>query len=136
MCLWTFREMFLSVFRERAERLRDDLGVPGIAIAESAEPLLAAAGVLINATSLGWHRGEMPIEAAWIDLLPPSALVMDLTYRETDLLIAAEARGLQTLDGLGMLVYQGVLAFERFTGQQAPVEVMWAAALKARAPRG
>lgn len=122
--------------RERAERLRDDLGVPGIAIAESAEALLPTAGLLINATSLGWHRGEMPIDALLLDLLPDNALVMDLTYRETDLLLAAGARGLQTLDGLGMLVYQGVLAFERFTGQQAPVDVVWEAALKARAPRG
>jgi len=122
--------------RERAERLRDDLGVSGVAIAESAEPLLSSAGLLINATSLGWHIGEMPIDSALLRLLPDNALVMDLTYRETDLLIAAEASGLQTLDGLGMLVYQGARAFERFTGRQAPVDVMWAGALEARAPRG
>lgn len=122
--------------RERAEQLRDDLGMPNIVIATSAEALLPTAGLLVNATSLGWHKGEMPIEAAWLELLPSHALVMDLTYRETDLLIAAGARGLQTLDGLGMLVYQGVLAFERFTGQEAPVDVMWEAALKARQPRG
>jgi shikimate 5-dehydrogenase len=35
-----------------------------------------------------------------------------------------------------MLVYQGARAFERFTGQTPPVDVMWAAARKARAPRG
>ncbi|CAN5455569.1 shikimate dehydrogenase [soil metagenome] len=122
--------------RERAEKLRDDLGVPSVEITDSADSLLPSTGLLINATSLGWHIGEMPIEAELLDLLPQNALVADLTYRETDLLIAAEARGLQTLDGLGMLVYQGVLAFERFTGQSAPVDIMWAAALQARAPRG
>lgn len=122
--------------RERAEQLRDDLGAHSVAITDAVEPLLATAGLLINATSLGWHIGETPIEAVLLDQLPSHALVVDLTYRETDLLVAAEGRGLQTLDGLGMLVYQGVLAFERFTGQSAPVDVMWAAALKARAPRG
>jgi shikimate dehydrogenase len=122
--------------RQRAELLRDDLDAPTVAVAESAVPLLPETAVLINATSLGWHAGELPIDAALLDLLPANALVMDLTYRETDLLIAAAKRGLQTLDGLGMLVYQGERAFERFTGQHAPVEVMWAAAREARAPRG
>lgn len=121
---------------ERAAQLRDDLAVPGVEIAGAADDLLPSCRVLINATSLGWHAGELPIDAALLERLPAQALVMDLTYRETDLLIAAEARGLQTLDGLGMLVYQGVLAFERFTGQKPPVDVMWAAALQARAPRG
>jgi shikimate dehydrogenase len=122
--------------RERAERLRDDLDMPTLAIAESVEALLPTAGVLINATSLGWHAGELPIEENLLDRLPVNALVMDLTYRETDLLLAAGKRGLQTLDGLGMLVYQGARAFERFTGQTPPVDVMWAAAREARAPRG
>ncbi|MGH2547745.1 MAG: shikimate dehydrogenase family protein, partial [Thermomicrobiales bacterium] len=122
--------------RERAEKLRDDLGASTVDVTESADSLLPTTGLLINATSLGWHIGELPIEAGLLNLLPQNALVADLTYRETDLLIAAEARGLQTIDGLGMLVYQGVLAFERFTGQPAPVDIMWAAALQARAPRG
>jgi shikimate dehydrogenase len=61
--------------------------------------------------------------------------VVDLTYRDTDLIEAARAMGLPTLDGLGMLVHQGVLAFERFTGRAAPVEIMWSAARAARAPR-
>jgi shikimate dehydrogenase len=122
--------------RERAEQLRADLGVPSVEITDSADSLLLTTRLLINATSLGWHIGELPIAADLLDQMPQNALVADLTYRETDLLIAAEARGLQTLDGLGMLVYQGVLAFERFTGQSAPVDIMWAAALQARAPRG
>ncbi len=42
----------------------------------------------------------------------------------TPLLRAAEARGAQTLDGLGMLVGQGAIGFEMWTGVKAPVEVM------------
>jgi shikimate dehydrogenase len=119
---------------DRAERLRDDLGVP-ISIASAPDDLLADAGILINATSLGWHHGELPIERSLLDRLAESALVVDLTYRDTDLLDAARERGLVTLDGLGMLVHQGARAFERFTGQTAPLDVMWSAARAARAPR-
>ena len=94
---------------------------------------LPGAGLLINATSLGWHPGETPIPLSGLDLLPAGAVVADLTYRDTDLLVAAEARGLTTVDGLPMLVHQGARAFELWTGSAAPVETMLAAARAARA---
>lgn len=118
----------------RAEQLRDDLGV-ALAIAAAPDGLLADTGILINATSLGWHRGEIPIAPDLLDRLPRGALVVDLTYRDTDLIESARERGLPTLDGLGMLVHQGALAFERFTGRAAPLDIMWSAARSARAPR-
>jgi shikimate dehydrogenase len=89
--------------------------------------------LLVNATSLGWHPGETPIALPRLDLLPGGAVVADLTYRDTDLLLAAQARGLKTTDGLPMLVHQGVRAFEMWTGSPAPVETMVAAARAARA---
>jgi shikimate dehydrogenase len=94
---------------------------------------LPRADVLVNATSLGWHPGETPIALPRLDLLPASALVADLTYRDTDLLMAAQRRGLTTVDGLPMLVHQGARAFELWTGSPAPVETMLAAARAARA---
>ena len=72
--------------------------------------------MLVNATSLGWHPGETPIALHSLDLLPAGAVVADLTYRDTDLLLAAQARGLKTVDGLPMLVHQGARAFELWTG--------------------
>lgn len=93
---------------------------------------LPRAGLLVNATSLGWHAGEMPIAAGLLELLPAGAVVADLTYRDTDLLIAAMASGRQTVDGLPMLVHQGARAFELWTGYPAPVETMLAAARAAR----
>jgi len=42
----------------------------------------------------------------------------------TAFLRAAEARGARTLDGLGMLVYQGAIAFQMWTGVEAPINVM------------
>jgi shikimate dehydrogenase len=93
---------------------------------------LPRAGLLVNATSLGWHAGEMPLAPPFLDRLPGDALVADLTYRDTDLLLAAAARSLRTLDGLGMLVYQGVRAFELWTGYPAPIPIMLEAARAAR----
>jgi shikimate dehydrogenase len=85
---------------------------------------LSACDLLINATALGWHADETPLPN------PPiasTALVYDMVYRETRLLREAAARGARTRDGLGMLVYQGALALERWTGRPAPVTVMRAA---------
>jgi shikimate dehydrogenase len=94
---------------------------------------LPRADLLVNATSLGWHPGETPVALPRLDLLPARAVVADLTYRDTDLLLAAQARRLETADGLSMLVHQGARAFELWTGAPAPVKTMLAAARAARA---
>ena len=46
---------------------------------------------------------------------------------QTAVLARAEARGLQTIDGLGMLLHQGAIAFEMWTGMKPPLDVMRAA---------
>ncbi len=120
---------------DRARTLCNELGLANLQSTAFADAPFARADILINATSLGWHAGESPTEPQALASLPSDALVVDLTYRDTDLLDAARARGLATLDGLGMLVHQGALAFERFTGQPAPLDVMWKAARLARNPR-
>lgn len=64
---------------------------------------------------------QLPIEA-----LPAHATVTDLVYtpRVTTVMARAEARGLATVDGSGMLIHQGALAFEHWTQVAAPVGVM------------
>lgn len=64
-----------------------------------------------------------------IEQLPRRAAVVDLVYRPrvTTVLARAEERGLKVVDGLGMLLYQGALAFELWTHTPAPLEVMRAA---------
>lgn len=120
----------------RGARLQEDLAPAPVRLASFDDATLRRelprAGLLVNATSLGWHAGEMPIAADLLDLLPAGAAVADLTYRDTDLLLAAQARGYRTADGLPMLVYQGVRAFTLWTGMTPPVEVMLAAARTAR----
>ena len=60
-------------------------------------------------------------------------LVYDLVYHpaETALMKAARERGAGVIGGLAMLVYQGAASFELWTGQQAPVDVMFGAAREA-----
>ena len=94
--------------------------------------VLAKAAVVVNATAIGWHAGETPIPLDLLDALPDDAHVTDLTYRETDLLAAARARGLSASDGLEMLVLQGGRSLHLWTGLDAPVAVMRTAALATR----
>ena len=84
---------------------------------------LPFANVLINATSLGWHD-EMVLGDETIAALPAGALAADLTYRDTPFLQSAAAHGILTLDGAGMLIHQGVRAFELWFGVTPPVDVM------------
>jgi shikimate dehydrogenase len=90
-----------------------------------------AASLVVNATPIGqaWDVADMPI-APW--LLEPGSTICDLAYRgdgtPTPLVAAAGARGVRVVDGLDVLVGQGILAFELLTGQKAPVEVMRSAA--------
>jgi len=83
---------------------------------------LPPAALLVNASSLGM-AGQPPLD---LDLtpLPDDAIVYDIVYAplETPLLGAAEARGLETVDGLDMLVGQAALAFEIFFGEAPPRE--------------
>ncbi len=66
-----------------------------------------------------------------MEWVPEQALVYDLIYRPTALLEAARAKGARALDGLSMLVYQGALSFELWTGLPAPVPPMMNAARNA-----
>lgn len=92
-------------------------------------PAVEGATLLVNATPVGAHGQQIPLEPT---LLHPGLLVCDLIYQATPLLRAAAARGAATQDGLEMLVQQGALAFEAWTELPAPVEVMRQAAIDAR----
>lgn len=84
--------------------------------------LLPPATLLVNTSTLGM-TGQPPLA---LDLapLPDDALVYDIVYAplQTDLLQAAEERGLETVDGLEMLIGQAALAFELFFDAEPPRE--------------
>jgi shikimate dehydrogenase len=125
---------------ERATELLSDLleigawpDEPQLVALDYADDALAetidAATLLINATPVGADGASMPIPAA---LLHARLFVSDLIYRPTPLLTAAARQGATIQDGLEMLVQQGALAFEAWTGLAPPVEEMRRAALDAR----
>jgi shikimate dehydrogenase len=123
------RILFRDVDVRKAEALaRDIRRKTGVDAGTIGEALVAdatgEADCLINATPLGLKRADpMPIGK---ELLRKGHLVCDLVYNppETTLLKAAKARGAGRLSGLGMLLYQGVTAFEIWTSKKAPVLVM------------
>ena len=104
-----------------AARLPDDLA----AFADTAQ-------LIVNCTSLGMtpHVDGVP----WGPGLAfrPGQVVYDLVYNPpfTRLLRQADANGARAIGGLGMLIWQGVIAFQLWSGRRPPVEVMEAAALR------
>jgi len=88
--------------------------------------LVADADLLVNATSVGMEEDASPVPAG---ALHGDLAVLDAVYTpiETRLLRDAAAAGATTVDGAWMLLFQGVEAFELWTGEPAPVDAMNAA---------
>lgn len=107
---------------ERAAQLTKEIKIAaGMAGFEKLPALLAQADLLVNTTSLGM-TGQPPLE---IDLshLKAGAAVCDVVYvpLETELLKQARERGHPAIDGLGMLLHQAVVGFERWFGVKPKV---------------
>jgi shikimate dehydrogenase len=134
--LWALRQAGASEVAvwnrtpQRARALASEFGVQAVV-----EP--TAADLLINCTSVGLQleRSASEDEALnqlglTFDQVGEYSYVVDLVYRSgsTALLAAATAHGSRTLDGLEILVAQGALSFELWTGRQPPLEVMRRAA--------
>lgn len=88
-------------------------------------PLCAECDILINATPLGMNGiKENFADLSFLNSLPDTALVSDLIYNptETKLLKTAAGIGLDTLNGLGMLIYQALIADKIYTGKEFDME--------------
>lgn len=79
--------------------------------------------IIINTTSVGMGSAETPLED--LPLLEGVSGAVDLIYypEKTTFLKDAESKGARILNGLGMLVFQGILAYEHFTGVKVPAEL-------------
>jgi shikimate dehydrogenase len=89
-------------------------------------PVPPQAHILVNATSIGLFPRVADMPPVEMASIRPDLLVCDVIPNppNTAFLRAAASRGARTLDGLGMLVYQGAIGFEMWTGVPAPVPVM------------
>jgi shikimate dehydrogenase len=119
---------------ELARRLSQAFGKSVEALELNRDNLTKAIGkadILVNATSVGMDQNinETPVPA---ELLKPGMVVYDIIYNpiKTKLLKEAESVGAEIISGVDMLVWQGVMAFEKWTGKKPPFEPMKAEALK------
>ena len=80
--------------------------------------------ILTNATGVGMKPFEGQMLLPDDSFLRPDLIVSDVVYnpRKTHLLEVAEKKGCRTLNGLGMMLWQGARAFEIWTGKQMPVD--------------
>jgi shikimate dehydrogenase len=109
----------------RAVELCEELGAAAVELPEPAD-------LLVNCTPIGLDDSatalkQFPVSA---DELTKYDCVVDFVYRDTGTVLvqAAKARSIAVIDGYELLVRQGALSFEQFTGRPAPIETMRAAA--------
>jgi shikimate dehydrogenase len=136
--VWALREAGareVSVWNRTAARARElaqALGARVVTLPESTD-------ILINCTSVGLvppasaHESDLNLLSLKHDLVGRYSYVVDFVYGTgtTELLACARERGVPTLDGLELLVAQGALSLELWTGQPAPLDVMRRAAREA-----
>ncbi|MFN3614953.1 MAG: shikimate dehydrogenase [Rubrimonas sp.] len=109
--------------RARAEALAEGVGGPVEVLEwDAAEAAMDGCATLVNTTSLGMV-GQPPLTLR-LDAAPVGALATDIVYAplDTPFLQAARARGLATVDGLGMLLHQGRPGFEAWFGRAPEVD--------------
>ncbi|HEX6627543.1 MAG TPA: shikimate dehydrogenase [Gemmatimonadaceae bacterium] len=104
--------------RRLARRFRDVASIE-----TSLENALREASLVVNATPIGQHDDEQPVDVAMIQ---PTTAVFDLVYRRggTRWVKAARKRGCPAADGLPMLLEQGALSFHRWFGIEPDREAM------------
>lgn len=97
---------------------------------------LSEAAIIVNATPIGmkgFMADQMPLEAGDLDKLTENTVIYDVIYNpvKTVLILEAQKRGLRTIGGLDMLIYQAQRAVEIWTGRTPDIRAMKIAALEA-----
>ncbi len=119
---YSLPEARLDIFNrseEKGKALADSIGAGSGPLDD---PRIKEADIIINCTFKGMARDpDPPIDTNFLN----NQVVMDIIYTpRTVLLQEAEKKGCITIDGTSMLVYQGALSFRRWTGKDAPIDVM------------
>ena len=129
------RKLELDWAEDIAQLIKGDLG-RDVSVGELGSRRLSSAledaDILVNATSVGMSpvSNKSPVPAR---LLKSRLIVFDIVYNPimTRLLQEAKAVGARVIGGIDMLACQGALAFEKWTGQPAPLDLMRREAVKA-----
>jgi shikimate dehydrogenase len=92
-------------------------------LVQAAQPCTERWKLIVNATSMGHHGGAPDVHAGCYSA---ECVALELAYNppETGFMVAARSAGARAENGLGMLVQQAALAFERWTGQVPPAAVL------------
>lgn len=110
---------------EKATQLADDLSNSAVLSVSEAELSLSEFGLIVQTTSVGMNYSQqgMPLNP---ENMSEGTVVADIIYNplETEFLAEARKRGAHTLNGVGMFVHQGALAFETWTGVRPETEFM------------
>lgn len=113
----------LDTDRPKAQKLVNDLNLirSNVRLLIDVENTIRP-DIVINATPLGLKPDDpLPFNP---DLITSDMVICNLVYKKTGLLKEAELRGAKIIEGSGMLLWQGVLAFELWTGVKPPVAIM------------
>lgn len=86
---------------------------------------IAKSDLVVNGTSVGMDGQSLPIQENIV--FPKDSLVADVIYQpfETPLLKLAKEKGIPSINGLGMLLFQAAEAFEAWTGKEMPTDLIW-----------
>jgi len=115
----------VTIAARRPERVRPGTATTVVSFDEAAA-VAAGSSVVVNATPIGMDGTSLPLDP---EAVPEGAVVVDTITqpRRTPWIAALETRGVHAVNGVGMLIGQGAVAFERWTGIPAPVDAMRAA---------
>ena len=129
LSMFNMKDRFFPRLEEMQEKLSKETpevqtGVYDLEDASVLREKIESADYLINATVLGMKPREEMSVITDRSLFRKGLVVCDTVYNpvETKLLREAAEEGAETIDGRGMLLYQGVVAFSLYTGQEMPVE--------------
>lgn len=127
IAIYNRKDQFFPKLQEKITQIANSTGC-NIKLNDLADTTQLAADVaeselLLNATGVGMKPLENQTPIQDFSIIRPDLAVCDVIYtpRETIFLKEARLRGAKTNNGLGMLLYQGAAAFEKWTGQEMPI---------------
>lgn len=124
------KDAFFDKIQDKLTTIKEATGcqitLTDLADHEALQTAISNSALLVNATGVGMKPHDDLIPLSDLTLLRSDLAVFDVIYnpRKTLLLAEAEKVGAKTLNGLGMLLYQGAAAFELWTGEKMPIDLI------------